>query len=587
MDRLREDTLAAVDAVFDRFSARAVVPGFAWGVVADGALVHAGGSGTRRVAEDLRPDEDSVFRIASMTKSFTAATVMLLRDDGLLGLDDPVADWLPDVDLRGPTTDSPAITIRHLLTMSAGLPTDDPWGDRQQGLDLDRFAELLRGGFRFAWTPGTRFEYSNLGYGILGRIVTRVAGMEYRDVVRTRLLEPLGMTATTYLPEDVAADRLALGYVRRDEAWIEEPIDPYGALAAMGGILTSVRDLARWVAEFTDAVPPRDDPETGHPLRRASRREMQQVHRPESAELRRSSSDAAPEIASPAYGYGLSIWEDLQIGRIVGHGGGYPGFGSHMRWHPASGLGVVGVANARYGPVYLPVREALALLVEHEPAMVRRVRPWPATIEARAGVERLLAAWDQDLAERLFAMNVDLDEPLERRRATVERLRAVHGTLRPNPDADPESVTPAHLSWWLVGERGRLAVDILLDPELPPRVQRLTLTSVPEPPAALAAIAARIVDVLGAPCPSWPADLALADTVDSLALGRALRAAEAGWGPVTLGPVVAGDGDVAATWRLGGRQGPLDLELQRDRVTGALTRVAFVPRPLSVVGLAN
>ena len=136
MDRLREDTLAAIDAVFDRFSARAVVPGFAWGIVADGALVHAGGSGTRRVGEDLRPDDDSVFRIASMTKSFTAATVLLLRDDGLLGLDDPVPRHVPDVDLRGPTADAPPITIRHLLTMSAGLPTDDPWGDRQQGLDL-------------------------------------------------------------------------------------------------------------------------------------------------------------------------------------------------------------------------------------------------------------------------------------------------------------------------------------------------------------------------------------------------------------------------------------------------------------------
>ena len=179
MDRLREDTLAAVDAVFDRFSARAVVPGFAWGVVADGALVHAGGSGTRRVAEDLRPDEDSVFRIASMTKSFTAATVMLLRDDGLLGLDDPVADWLPDVDLRGPTADSPAITIRHLLTMSAGLPTDDPWGDRQQALPLDAFAELLAQRPTFAWPPGTQFDYSNLGYGVLGRVYGRRGRSQY------------------------------------------------------------------------------------------------------------------------------------------------------------------------------------------------------------------------------------------------------------------------------------------------------------------------------------------------------------------------------------------------------------------------
>src|SRR4029079_1481656 len=121
---------------------------------------------------------------------------------------------------------------------------------------------------------------------------------------------------------EVANDRLARGYVRRDDAWIEEPIDPYGAPAAMGGILTSGRDLARWVAGFTDAMPPRDDPDTGHPLRRASLREMQQVHRPEGAELRRASTDATPDLAAAAYGYGLSIWEDLRIGRIVGHGGG-------------------------------------------------------------------------------------------------------------------------------------------------------------------------------------------------------------------------------------------------------------------------
>ena len=81
--------------------------------------------------------------------------------------------------------------------------------------------------------------------------------------------------------------------------------------------------------------------------------------------------------------------------------------------------------------------------------------------------------------------------------------------------------------------------------------------------------------------------MGLADTVDTVALGRALRAAEAGWGPVTLGPVVAGDGDAMATWRLSGRQGLLDLELERDRASGVLTRVAFVPRPLSVVGQAE
>ena len=104
--------------------------------------------------------------------------------------------------------------------MSAGFPTDDPWGDRQQGLDLRAFSDLLRDGPSLAWAPGTRFEYSNLGYGILGRVITNVTGREYRDEVTERFLRPLGMTATTYTVEDVPHERLALGYVRRDDAWL-------------------------------------------------------------------------------------------------------------------------------------------------------------------------------------------------------------------------------------------------------------------------------------------------------------------------------------------------------------------------------
>ena len=244
-----DDALLEVDRIFERFADRAVVPGFAWGVIVDGELVRTGAGGTRCAGEDARPDANSVFRIASMTKSFTASTMLLLRDEGRVGLDDPVARWVPDVaDLRAPTRDAPPITIRHLLTMSGGLPTDDPWGDRQQGLPLERFAELLRGGISTAIAPDTRFEYSNLGYGILGRVISAVTGVEYDDVVRTRFLEPLGMTSTTYRLEAVPRDRLAVGYVKRDETWIPDPIDPYGALAPMGGVFTTVTDLARWVA---------------------------------------------------------------------------------------------------------------------------------------------------------------------------------------------------------------------------------------------------------------------------------------------------------------------------------------------------
>ena len=194
-----EATLADIEAIVARFAERDVAPGFVYGIVADGDLIHAGARGTLRVGEDASPDVDSVFRIASMTKSFTAAAVLLLRDEGRLRLDDPVGRWVPELaGLTGPTADSPPITLEHLLTMSAGLPTDDPWGDRQQGLPFDAFASFLRGGVSFGWTPGTRFEYSNLGYGILGRVITAVAGAEYKDVIRDRLLGPLGMDATTF-----------------------------------------------------------------------------------------------------------------------------------------------------------------------------------------------------------------------------------------------------------------------------------------------------------------------------------------------------------------------------------------------------
>src|SRR6202043_1071408 len=84
-----------------------------------------------------------------------------------------------------------ALTIRHLLTMTAGFPTDDPWGDRQQGLPLGSFRALLAGGVTFNWAPGTRFEYSNLGYAILGLIVTAASGVPYDEFIRTRVLAPL------------------------------------------------------------------------------------------------------------------------------------------------------------------------------------------------------------------------------------------------------------------------------------------------------------------------------------------------------------------------------------------------------------
>ena len=181
------DVFEQVDELVDAFVATEPVPGVAYGVVIGGELVHTRGVGTVKVGTEQAPDADTVFRIASMTKSFTAATVLLLRDEGRLHLDDPAAMHVPELQgQRPPVAGAPAITLRRLLSMSAGFPGDDPWGDRMQDLAHDGFSEFLEGGQSFAFMPGTAFEYSNLGYAILGRVITNVTGQEYRDVVRSR-----------------------------------------------------------------------------------------------------------------------------------------------------------------------------------------------------------------------------------------------------------------------------------------------------------------------------------------------------------------------------------------------------------------
>jgi CubicO group peptidase (beta-lactamase class C family) len=576
-----EDALRAADAAADTFLAGKHIPGVVYGVVAGGELIHSRGIGTLRVGEQAVPDADCIFRIASMTKSFTAATILSLRDEGRLSLDDPIAAHVPELaNLRGPTVDSPTITVRHLLTMSAGLATDDPWGDRQQGLDLASFSALLREPLTFAWTSGTRFEYSNLGYGMLGRLITNLAGAEYHEVVTERLLRPLGMASTTYHESEVSPDRLARGYLWRDDAYVEEPMDPYGALASMGGVFTSVRDLARWVAFFSDAFPPRDDPEGSAPLSRASRREMQQVHNPWPPTVEIPSLDGDPAAVTGGYGYGLYAIDDTRWGRIVMHSGGYPGFGTNMRWQTASGLGVVVVANHRYAPSSLLGGELMTALLASKAFPPRPIRAAAAAAAARADVERLIEAWDDDLASHLFAMNVELDEPVALRRAALDRIREVHGAFRPDAALPEEFDTPLHAAWWLAGERGgRVRVEIRLSPEAPPLIQTLGLTSVPEPSAALAAIGDAIVQALTHPAPEVPVDLDLGSAVDRPALARILRIAGARYAPVVLGPPVGGDGLGSATWRVRGDRGELELAIERDQASGTVTSVALTARP--------
>ena len=173
------------------------IPGMVWGIVQEGRLVHVKGAGVQDVDTKRPVNADTLFRIASMTKAFTALSILKLRDDGKLALDAPAETYVPE--LRGwkyPTEDSPKIRVRELLTHTAGFVTDDPWGDRQTPLPESDFTRLLRDGVPFTRAPATAMEYSNLGYALLGRIITNVSGQPYKDFVQRLLLAPLGMSAT-------------------------------------------------------------------------------------------------------------------------------------------------------------------------------------------------------------------------------------------------------------------------------------------------------------------------------------------------------------------------------------------------------
>jgi D-alanyl-D-alanine-carboxypeptidase/D-alanyl-D-alanine-endopeptidase len=130
-----EGTRAVIGDVFERWALRTHAPGLAWGLVRDGALAEAGGIGTLRAGQEAAVDADAVFRIASMTKSFTAAALMTLVVEGRVRLDEPVATYVPELaSWRGPTADGPPITVRHLVSMESGLPNDDAWADRHNSM---------------------------------------------------------------------------------------------------------------------------------------------------------------------------------------------------------------------------------------------------------------------------------------------------------------------------------------------------------------------------------------------------------------------------------------------------------------------
>ena len=478
MSSLRRTDLAVVDETFAAAMAVSHVPGAVWGVVLDGELVHVGAAGTTSVGDGARPpDEHTLFRIASMTKSFTAATLMSLRDDGALRLDDPVASHVLELaGLRAPTSDSPTITLRHLLSMDAGMATDDAWADRHldaSAAELDRY---FADGATFAVATGTAFEYSNLGYAMLGRVIANVTGCPFQDVISERIVNPLGLSDTVWVPEARHRD-VATGHRLVDGApVVDGPPLVDGGFAAMGGLWSTIADLARWTYFFADAFPSRDDADDG-PLCRATRREMQRVWRSTPLKIVQVGDDGWLRAGPVGYGAGLDVFDHLRLGPMAGHSGGLPGFGSNMRWCIERPLAIVALGNVTYAPMGRTVRDAFDALVLADKANVlaprRVVAVSGALADTAAGLVALLNEWDHARAGALFEDNVDLDDALVRRAAAARSLRDRVGAMT----LDRIEATTANAATVFVhAESGDVTILFDLSPRRPPRIQFYEVT---------------------------------------------------------------------------------------------------------------
>jgi CubicO group peptidase (beta-lactamase class C family) len=471
-----EAALPEVDRIFARFATDKKIPGMVWGVVIDGRLAHVASAGVRDRAAAIAPvNAGTVFRIASMTKSFTALAILKLRDEGKLSLEDPVSKWIPEfARMELPTRDTAPLRIRQLLSHSAGFPEDNPWGDRQLAASDADVTKWLKLGIPFSTPPDTKYEYSNYAFGLLGRVVTKASRMPYDQYVKREILDKLHMEGSTFESSSVPAANRAVGYrLQPDGAYLEEAPLPHGAFGSMGGLLTTATDLGKYVAFQLSAWPPRDDAEAG-PVRRSSVREMNHLWRPANLTVRRA--DGTIQASASGYGYGLRISSDCRFEQIAAHGGGLPGFGSYMLWLPDYGVGLFAMANLTYAGPAEPINQALDLFLKTGGLQKRELPASPILTQARDRIVKLWKVWDDAEAKQIAAMNLFLDEPVAQRREAIRKLKEEVGECG--------AAGPVIAENWLRGQfnmacqKGTVGVFFTMAPTQPPGVQHLAFRKI-------------------------------------------------------------------------------------------------------------
>jgi len=337
----RDEALTAFSRQLRADVAADDVGGIVAGVMVDGDLVWAQAFGWADRDARTPMSTASISRTGSISKSVTAVLMMRLLDEGVIGLDEPVERYLPAfASVKDRRVDAQPVTFRHLASHTAGLIREPQWPDAVVGpIELwdKRIVESLPL-TAYDTVPGARYQYSNIGFGTLGLALAKAAGRPFMEMVRTEVLEPLGMTGSEFVVAGAKLEaRLAAGYVIGQDGSIDggQPAREHagrGYKVPNGGVYSTVADLGRFMGAMS-----------GVPGLRILSEESRQE----------ALSIQTPENPNRGYGLGFSVQIDEQGRKIASHGGSVAGYTAHMAFDPKARIGVVLLRNYGRGSTNL------------------------------------------------------------------------------------------------------------------------------------------------------------------------------------------------------------------------------------------
>ncbi|KPJ95746.1 MAG: hypothetical protein AMS18_02340 [Gemmatimonas sp. SG8_17] len=416
------EALHLLDVWLDAQQAYEGIPGMSAAVVHDQELIWAKGFGYAHVEPEIPATASTMYSICSISKLFTAVSVMQLRDQGRLRLDDPVSKHLDWFDMEDPFADAGPVTVEGILTHSSGLPResgfpywtgpDYPFPTHEQIVERISQQSML-------YPTRTYYQYSNLGLTLAGEIVSTLSGYSFDQYVRGHILDPLGMTSThTDHVDRFRGNQLATGYTIPGRDGTRKVVPPYQVrgIAPAAGIISTVEDLARFASWQFRTLEGHDD----SLLDRNTLREMHRVHWME------------PD-GWTTYGLGFSVWKENDKS-FVGHGGSCPGYRSQLLLRPQEKIATVFMTNAQgvnasqytqtaYDILAPAIRAALedTAAAAESAAEVTSIDRFTGIYERPLGGESLVLVWQGKLA----VVGLPTDDPL----ASLTKLQHIDGNV--------------------------------------------------------------------------------------------------------------------------------------------------------------